>query len=91
MNKVQLKFNEACKQWRLRKRAGEDMIGQMCGDEGDPKDIRVSITDTQQAISSGKSTAHACTSSARLLSPHCVAETFFLTRCLLFRCCLGEI
>jgi hypothetical protein len=41
MNKAQLRFNEMCKQWRIRKRAVDDIIDQMCGDEGDPKQIKV--------------------------------------------------
>lgn len=40
MNKAQLAFNEAFKQWRIRKRAADDMIDGMCGDEGNPKDVR---------------------------------------------------
>ena len=42
MNKAQANFNECFKQWKLRKRAADDLIGQMCGDEGDPKDVCVS-------------------------------------------------
>lgn len=55
MNKAQVRFNDMCKQWRIRKRAAEDMIDGMCGDDGDPKEVRVRTTpregeDTRRSV-----------------------------------------
>jgi prefoldin subunit 5 len=43
MQRVQKAFNDACTTWVKRKRAAEDMMGDMAGEDGTVKEVAVSI------------------------------------------------
>jgi len=51
MNRVQLKFNDALTHWIKRRRAAMDLLDQMAGEEGDPKEVvkRLSLETDEDA------------------------------------------